>query len=93
MKVDWRVYILRCGDGSLYTGVTNDLERRLALHESGRGAAYTRGRLPLTIVYQEAADGRGQALRREAQLKRLTRKAKLSLIGGVQKLTDGPIEP
>ncbi len=76
----WTVYILRCGDGSLYTGITNDLARRLAAHESGRGAAYTRGRRPLNLVYTERRRGRASALRREAAIKRLTRDAKLALI-------------
>jgi putative endonuclease len=76
----WRVYILRCADGSLYTGVTNNLSRRLARHASGQGAAYTRGRAPLTVVYNEAVPDRSVALRREAALKRLTRGQKLALI-------------
>lgn len=76
----WIVYILRCGDGSLYTGITSDLARRLAAHESGRGAAYTRGRRPLRLVYTERRRGRSAALRREAAIKRLPRVAKLALI-------------
>ena len=67
----WCVYILRCGDGSLYTGATNDLERRFGLHEAGKGARYTRGRAPLALVYCEPCDDRGDALRREAAIKRL----------------------
>ena len=78
----WQVYILRCGDGTLYTGVTNDLSVRLERHRSGRGAAYTRGRLPLCLVYAEVGfDDRGSALKREAALKRLPRLEKLKLIG------------
>ena len=76
----WTVYILRCGDGSLYTGITTDLPRRMAAHESGRGAAYTRGRRPLHLVYTERRRGRSAALRREAAIKRLPRHAKLALI-------------
>ena len=76
------VYILRCGDGTLYTGCTNDLERRLAAHSSGKGAKYTRARLPVELVYQEPAADKSQALRREAAIKALTREQKLSLIGG-----------
>ena len=76
----WTVYILRCGDGSLYTGITTDLPRRMAAHESGRGAAYTRGRRPLHLVYTERRRGRPAALRREAAIKRLPRHAKLALI-------------
>ena len=78
----WTVYLLRCGDGSLYTGVTNDLGRRLAAHRAGEGAAYTRARLPLQLVWVETQGSRGAALRRELAIKRLPRAAKLSLIGG-----------
>jgi len=62
----WTVYILRCGDGTLYTGCTNDLPRRLAAHRSGRGAKYTRSRLPVEPVYREEAADKSAALRREA---------------------------
>ena len=75
------MYLLRCRDGSLYTGITNDLSRRLAAHRAGRASAYTRSRRPLRLVYREAARDRSAALRREAAIKRLTRKAKLELIG------------
>lgn len=74
------VYILRCGDGTLYTGCTNDLPRRLQAHQSGRGAKYTRSRLPVELVYQEAVPDRSAALRREAAIKRLDRRRKLALI-------------
>ena len=74
------VYILRCGDGTLYTGCTNDLPRRLRAHQSGRGAKYTRSRLPVELVYQEAVPDRSAALRREAAIKRLDRRRKLALI-------------
>lgn len=76
----WCVYILRCGDGSLYTGSTNDLPNRLRRHAAGQGARYTRSRLPVVLVYRERARNRGAALRREAALKRLTRREKLALI-------------
>ncbi len=76
----WRVYFLRCRDGSLYAGATNDLARRLARHQSGKGARYTRSRLPVVLVYEERVRGRGAALRREAALKRLTRTEKLALV-------------
>ena len=69
------VYILRCGDGTLYTGCTNDLPRRLQAHQSGRGAKYTRSRLPVELVYQEAVPDRS-----EAAIKRLDRRRKLALI-------------
>lgn len=72
--------MLRCRDGTLYTGATNDLERRLATHGRGKGAAYTRARLPVTLVWSEPAEDRSAALRREAALKRLPRGEKLRLI-------------
>ena len=77
--MNW-VYILRCGDGSLYTGWTNDLEKRVSAHAAGRGAKYTRSRLPVELVYREAVPDRGGAMRREAQIKRFTRAEKLALI-------------
>ena len=73
------VYMLRCGDGSLYTGSTNDVERRLKAHQSGRGAKYTRSRLPVELVYREEVQDRSAALRREAAIKRLRRAEKLTL--------------
>ena len=79
----WYVYILRCGDGTFYTGSTDDVERRLAVHRSGRGAKYTRGRGPLELVYQEPLPDRSSALRREAAIKKLTRAQKERLISGV----------
>jgi len=74
------LYILRCGDGSLYTGITNNLPRRLAAHRAGRGARYTRGRGPLTLVYTENLPDKSAALRREIQVKRLTRQQKERLV-------------
>ena len=74
------VYMLRCGDGSLYTGSTTDLARRLTAHRSGRGAKYTRSRLPVELVYWEEVPDWSAALRREAALKRLPRARKLALI-------------
>ena len=78
--MDWIVYILRCSDGTLYTGITNDLERRMAEHEAGQGAKYTMGRGPLQLVHQEICQGRGLASKREHEIKRLNRKSKLLLI-------------
>jgi len=72
--------VLRCHDGSLYTGATIDLGRRIEHHAAGKGARYTRSRLPVILVYQERAKDRGTALRREAALKRLTRAQKLALV-------------
>ena len=76
----WYVYMLRCGDGSLYTGCTDDVDRRLAVHQSGKGAKYTRSRLPVALAYQEEQPDRSAALRREADIKRLSRAKKLELI-------------
>ena len=78
----WLVYVLRCGDGTLYTGVTTDLARRLAAHRAGRGARYTRGRGPLRVVHVEDVGGRGDALRREHAIKRMSRAAKRGLLRG-----------
>lgn len=74
------VYMLRCKDGSLYTGWTNDLEHRLAMHNSGRGAQYTRGRGPLELVYSEELPDKEAALRRECAIKKLRREQKLALL-------------
>lgn len=74
------VYMLRCKDGSLYTGWTNDLEHRLAMHSSGRGAKYTRGRGPLELVYSEELPDKEAALRRECAIKKLRREKKLALL-------------
>lgn len=79
----WFVYLLECGDGTLYCGVTNRLEARLLAHAQGRGARYTRGRGPLRLAYLEPAPDRGAALRREHALKELPRAHKLALAGGM----------
>ncbi len=76
----WGVYMLRCGDGSLYTGSTNDLERRLKAHQSGRGGKYTRSHLPVALAYWEEAADRSAALRREAEIKAMAREEKLKLL-------------
>jgi putative endonuclease len=75
----WIVYLVRCGDGTLYTGITTDLDRRLAEHNAGRGGAYTRTRLPVAFVYWEMVSDRSSALRREHAIKRLNRAAKEAL--------------
>lgn len=77
--MNW-VYILRCGDGSLYTGWTNDLERRLAAHSAGKGGKYTRSHLPVELVYYESLPGPHEAMSRERQIKALSRREKLALI-------------
>ena len=74
------VYVLRCGDGALYTGWTNDLEQRLAAHQSGKGAKYTRGRLPIEMVYFEEMPDKSAALKRENELKKLKKAEKELLI-------------
>lgn len=76
----WSVYMLCCGDGTLYTGATNDVSKRLSMHQRGKGAAYTRSRPPIELVYVEALGSRSEALRREAAIKRLPRGKKLALI-------------
>ncbi len=76
----WIVYILECADTSLYTGITNDLERRLEEHRAGRGAKYTKHRSPLRVRYTEHRSTKGAALAREAAIKSLARSEKLALI-------------
>ena len=80
----WFVYILRCADGSLYTGVTNDLERRIEQHNAGTASRYTRSRLPVTLEYQEEQLNQSMALKRELAIKALSRKAKEGLIQSVR---------
>ena len=80
--MNWYVYMLRCKDGSLYTGYTNDPERRAAVHNAGKGAKYTRSRLPVELAYREELPDKSAALRREAAIKRLTRQQKLALAEG-----------
>jgi predicted GIY-YIG superfamily endonuclease len=75
----WTVYILRCRDGSLYTGITNDLPKRLKAHAAGKASKYTRSRLPVRLAYQEAQRSKSRALKREAAIKRLPRRAKVDL--------------
>jgi uncharacterized protein (TIGR02453 family) len=83
----WYVYLVRCADGTLYTGVTTDLEGRERTHNRGRGAAYTRSRLPVAIVHAEPALDRGAALRRELAIKGMTRRSKEALVAGVTTAT------
>ena len=78
------VYILSCGDGTFYTGWTTDLEKRVKVHNQGKGAKYTRSRLPVKLLYSEEYSEKGEALRREAAIKKLTRRQKEKLIGGNQ---------
>ncbi len=76
----WFVYILRCVDGSLYTGITNDLIRRCEQHNAGTASRYTRSRLPVVLVYQKAQGSQSVALKREIEIKALTRQEKETLI-------------
>lgn len=80
MEKKWSVYILRCADGTLYTGVTTDVARRFRAHQSGKGAKYTRGRGPLELVYREECLSKGSALKWELAIKALSREEKLKLI-------------
>ena len=77
----WFLYVLECSDGSFYTGVTKDIERRLAEHNDGKASKYTRTRRPVRLLYFENCAGRAEALSREYQVKRLSRKAKEKLVG------------
>jgi predicted GIY-YIG superfamily endonuclease len=78
--VRWWVYIVRCADGSLYTGIAVDVARRVARHNTGRASKYTRSRRPVVLAYRERQPDRGAALRREAAIKALTRHSKEALI-------------
>ena len=82
MDKRWYLYILRCGDGTLYTGITTDVDARLSQHRCGKGAKYTRGRGPLQLVYQEECEDHSYALRRELTVKGLSREEKKKLIDG-----------
>lgn len=80
MDKAWKLYILRCGDGSLYTGITTDVEARLEAHRTGKGAKYTRGRGPLELVYTEVCATHSDALKREHAIKQLPREEKENLL-------------
>jgi putative endonuclease len=75
----WQIYIIECHDGSLYTGITSDLEKRLAAHNAGKGAKYTASRRPVQLVYREDATNRSEASKRENAIKKMNRDAKLAL--------------
>ncbi|AFZ72773.1 GIY-YIG nuclease family protein [Natronobacterium gregoryi] len=81
MADDHAVYVLECADGSLYTGYTTDLERRVAEHDDGDGAKYTRGRTPVELVYHERYESRSAAMSREYEIKQLSRREKERLVG------------
>ena len=82
---NWVLYILECCDGTLYTGITNDLCRRVSEHQSGTGSKYTRGRNPVKLIYTEEYAGRSDASRREVEIKRMNRGDKLLLVGSRDK--------
>ena len=86
----WVVYMLRCCDGSLYTGCTSDLKRRLSAHQRGAGAKYTQSRLPVELAWWEEAEGKSAALRREAAVKRLTHAQKAALTDGFHSMAEQP---
>ncbi len=74
------VYIVKCSDGTLYTGWTNDIEKRIEKHNKGQGAKYTRARLPVSLVYKEVYETKSEAMKREYEIKQMSRKEKLILI-------------
>ncbi len=84
MPETWCVYLVRCVDETLYTGISNDVERRVDLHNRGKGARYTRGRLPVLLVYREPVGSRAAATCREAAIKRMSRAAKIALVQAAQ---------
>jgi putative endonuclease len=79
---DWQLYLVRCADGSLYTGIATDVDRRFAEHQAGKGAKYLRGKGPLHLVYRQAAGDRSQAQRLEHQVKQLPKADKEALVSG-----------
>lgn len=79
----WYVYILSCADNTLYTGITNNLEARITEHNAGKGAKYTRGRLPVRQVYQQEVASRSAALKEEYRIKQLSKEQKYALIEGI----------
>ena len=80
MEKTWYLYILRCGDGTLYTGITTDVDKRLEAHRTGKGAKYTRGRGPLELVYREELPDHSAALKREHEIKAMSRTEKEKLM-------------
>ena len=88
MESTWYLYILRCKDDTLYTGITTDVEKRLEAHRSGKGAKYTRGRAPLELVHRECCGSHSEALKREHQIKQLSRQEKQQLIADSRPLPE-----
>jgi len=79
MTKNWVVYIVECADGSLYTGISNDVEKRIAAHNAGKGAKYTKGRGPVVLRFSEKVKNKSEALKREAEIKRMMRQGKEKL--------------
>ena len=79
IEKEWVLYILECKDGTFYTGITDNLQKRLTAHTAGKGAKYTRGRAPLVLRYTEPCESHSQALQREIQVKKLTKAEKIAL--------------
>ena len=82
MEKTWYLYMIRCGDGTLYTGITDDVQRRFAMHQNGKGVKYTRGRGPLTLVYQIECGSRSEELKAEIRVKALKKQEKIMLYEG-----------
>jgi len=82
---DWLVYILECRDGTFYTGITGDIRNRVTAHNEGRGAKYTKGRGPVRLLYDEKVQGRSEALKREMEIKKMSRSEKMGLMGILDK--------
>ena len=91
-RAEWSLYILRCGDGTFYTGIARDATRRLEEHRAGKGAKYTRRRGPLELIYQETCPDHSAALQREAAVKKLSRQQKLELIASGLRIDLAPME-
>ena len=92
MAADWYCYLLRCADGTLYCGITNDLDKRIAAHNAGTASKYTRGRLPVELVYAEPCADRSEASKREREIKALPRAGKVALTLA-ETLTRSPGDP
>ena len=85
--MDWKVYIVKCSDKTFYTGITNNIKSRLETHNLGKGAKYTKSRLPVILVYLEPVDDKSSALRREIEIKKLNRSQKINLINSANLTT------
>lgn len=84
--MNWICYVLQCADGTLYCGITNDLDRRLSAHNAGEGAKYTRGRTPVKLVYSESCADKSAALKREMEIKGLSRAKKLAMAEAIHQI-------